>query len=48
MTTLTTILANVDEVHRNSLRECDSAYAESVKWLNETLVANQKTFAAQS
>ncbi|KAJ1629700.1 hypothetical protein T492DRAFT_840568 [Pavlovales sp. CCMP2436] len=48
MTTLASIIAQVDEVHVQSLKECDAAYEESVKWLVDTLAANQKNLAAQS
>jgi hypothetical protein len=48
MATLGAILAQADEVHAQSLQQCDAAFEESITWLKDTVAANQKTLAAQS
>lgn len=48
MDTLQSFLAQVDAAHAQSCRECDAAFEESVRWLDETVAANKRTLAAQT
>lgn len=48
MDTLESFLAQVDAEHASSFKECDVAFEESVRWLDDTVAANKRTLAAQS
>lgn len=48
MSTLQAILAHVHERHAEHLKECDTAFDETMHWLQETLATNLKSVASQS